>query len=284
MAPRYAPSVAALVTKHGKERVIAPILLQRLGLRVGLASLVDTDLFGTFSHEFERQGSALDAARAKIAAGFEYAPLARFGVASEGSFGPHPTVPFLACGRELVLLVDRESGLELAGHDLDPGTNYAHVVLERASDAIDFATRIGFPEQGLIVLASVDQRPAPDIYLQKDAVTIEAYIQAVSEALSRTGHAWVETDMRAHRNPPRMKAIERATLDLVRRYERRCPACGSPGFSATMWEKGLPCRACGAPTLEIKAEIVRCPGCGFRKLEPSKLEAADPGQCSSCNP
>lgn len=36
--------------------------------------------------------------------GFEYAPLARVGLASEGSFGPHPHIPSLAVGRELRIM------------------------------------------------------------------------------------------------------------------------------------------------------------------------------------
>ncbi len=88
---------------HGKERAIGPVLAQGLGLRVALAMGLNTDRFGTFSREIERTGSQLDAARAKIAAGFEYAPYARVGFASEGSFGPHPYIPFLDLGRELVL-------------------------------------------------------------------------------------------------------------------------------------------------------------------------------------
>jgi hypothetical protein len=40
----------------------------------------------------------------------------RVGIASEGSFGPHPSLPFAALDRELVLLIDRETGLELVGH------------------------------------------------------------------------------------------------------------------------------------------------------------------------
>lgn len=73
----YKNTVAVLATMHAKERVIGPILRDELGLIVGLAMGVNTDQFGTFSREVERTGSQLDAARAKIAAGFEYAPLAR---------------------------------------------------------------------------------------------------------------------------------------------------------------------------------------------------------------
>ena len=36
-------------------------------------------------------------------------PLARIGVASEGSFGPHPLFPFVPLGQEPVLLIDRET-------------------------------------------------------------------------------------------------------------------------------------------------------------------------------
>ena len=115
---------------------------------------VDTDKFGTFSREVRRSGSQLDAARAKIAAGFEYAPFARVGLASEGSFGPHPYVPFLAIGRELVLMVDRESGLELTGYDASEETNFGQRVARNLESAVAFAQDVGFPEHGLIVMLS----------------------------------------------------------------------------------------------------------------------------------
>lgn len=106
---------AVLATMHHKERVIAPLLGRFLGLKVQVPQGFDSDRFGTFSREIARTGSALEAARAKIAAGFALMPEANVGLASEGSFGPHPELPFVSMGLELVLLVDRDSGLELAG-------------------------------------------------------------------------------------------------------------------------------------------------------------------------
>ncbi len=164
----YKNTVAVLATMHGKERVIAPILRQGLGLVVGLAMGVDTDRFGTFSRDVERAGSQLDAARAKIAAGFEYAPYARVGIASEGSFSPHPYVPFLAFGRELILLVDRDRDLELTGHFAGPETNYGHAVVSDMQAAIAFAERAKFPEHGLIVMGCVDATLIPDLALIKE--------------------------------------------------------------------------------------------------------------------
>ena len=116
----YQHDDAVLVTMHGKERVVAPLLLRALGLRVRLTPGIDTDLFGTFSRDIERTGSQLDAARAKIAAAFEISPGERVAVASEGSFGPHPQIPFMPLAHESVVMKDRVSGLELIGHHAGP--------------------------------------------------------------------------------------------------------------------------------------------------------------------
>ena len=71
-AGRYsvAGKIAVLATMHGKERVIAPLVETRLGLRVRLPGAFDTDRFGTFSGEVKRAGSQIEAARVKIAAAF----------------------------------------------------------------------------------------------------------------------------------------------------------------------------------------------------------------------
>ena len=288
-APRddgfYRGERAVLTSMHGKDRVIAPILRHELGLMVGLAVGVNTDQFGTFSREIQRTGTQLDAARAKIAAGFKHAPLARVGLASEGSFGPHPSFPFMAVGRELILMADRESGLELSGYDVSLETNFGHAVAKDFSAAFALAKRAGFPEHGLIVMACKDGEPAPHLMLDKEVTDVAALKAAVGCALRISGAAFVETDMRAHRNPTRMTAIERATRDLVRRFHSRCPECGYPGFDLTERILGLPCAWCGEPTRVIMAEVLGCLSCGHRKERSAVTNpTAEPGQCDSCNP
>jgi hypothetical protein len=281
----YKNTVAVLATMHAKERVIGPILRDELGLSVGLAIGVNTDQFGTFSREVVRTGSQLDAARAKIAAGFEYAPLARVGIASEGSFGPHPYVPFVAFGRELVLMIDRETGLELIGYDASPETNFDHTVARDLDEAMAFADRARFPTHGLIVIGCKDEQPTPKLFLNKEIADGAALEAAVREAIRICGAAFVETDMRAHRNPTRMAAIERATRDLVRRLLSRCPNCDYPGFDVTERIAGLPCAWCGEPTRVIMAEVLTCRSCGHREQRSiAAVPTADPGKCDGCNP
>lgn len=281
----YDNKPAILATMHGKERVIAPLLERDLALHVEPALGLNTDRFGTFSREIERVGSQLDAARAKIAAAFENSPRVTIGIASEGSFGPHPHIPFLALGRELILLVDRETGLELTGNDASPETNFDHTIVSNVSSAMEFAKRAKFPDHGLIVMGCIDKQPAPGQALIKDIADRQGLEAAVSEVVNKFGAAFVETDMRAHRNPTRMSAIERATVDLVRLFRSRCPACAYPGFDVTERMPGLPCAWCGEPTRLIQREILCCRSCGHtEKRSATDNTTADPVQCEGCNP
>ena len=282
--PPWPGECAVLATMHGKETAIAPIVSRFLGLTLKAAAGLDTDVFGTFSRTVERKGTPLDAARAKIAAGFDRAPDARFGLASEGSFGPHPFMPFVPLGREIVVLIDRLTGLELVGHFADPKTRFAHEIVTTTEAARRFATRVGFPAQGLIVSACADGAPVLDVPPVKDIAHWQALDQAIRRMVLRSGEAFVETDMRAHRNRRRMRAIRHATLDLVRQSQSRCPECARPGFSVTERLPGLPCEDCGEPTIKIRAECLACVGCGHRQERPVPASTADPGSCGDCNP
>ncbi|MFM9935290.1 MAG: DUF6671 family protein, partial [Novosphingobium sp.] len=226
--PLYQGARALLATMHGKERVIAPLAARFLGLRVEAAGGLDTDAFGTFSRDVARAGSPLDAARAKIAAAFALAPDVTVALASEGSFGPHPKVPFCALNRELVVLIDRESGIELVGYHATMNTNFAHGVVTGGAAGLAFAEAAGFPPHGVIVMGVREGQPAPDLALFKAITDRATLLAAVEATIAATGAAHIETDMRAMRNPRRMRAIRRAMIDLLRRARSRCPECARP--------------------------------------------------------
>lgn len=284
LPPLYQGARALLATMHGKERVIAPLAARFLGLRVEAPQGLDTDAFGTFSRDVARTGSPLDAARAKIMAAYALAPDGAVALASEGSFGPHPHVPFCALNRELVVLLDRESGLELVGHHATLDTNFAHCAVTDSAAGLAFATAAGFPSHGVIVMGVRDGQPAPDRALLKAITDRDTLIAAVAAAMAKTGAAHIETDMRAHRNPRRMRAIRRATIDLLRRARSVCPDCARPGFAVTERLAGLPCAWCASPTLLTRAEVLQCAGCGYRRERPVGAQTAEPMHCEECNP
>lgn len=282
--PPWTGARAVLATMHGKERAIAPLAARFLGLDVAVAKGLDTDAFGTFSRDVERAGPPRDAARAKIAAAFCLYPEARVGLASEGSFGPHPALPLAALDRELLLLVDRETGLELIGHHATLATNFAHDAVVDIESGLAFAAKAGFPQHGVIVMGVLDGQPAPHLALFKALATSADLAAALERTLALTGAAHIETDMRAHRNPRRMRAIRRAMIDLLRRSRSRCPACARPGFAITARVPGLPCTWCGTPTHLTRADLWTCDGCNHREERPAAAPSADAMHCAECNP
>lgn len=71
----YQGRQVALLTQHGKERVIASVLDTALGCQVGLVRGYDTDLLGTFTRDIPRAGAQLRAARIKARLGMDLAGL-----------------------------------------------------------------------------------------------------------------------------------------------------------------------------------------------------------------
>jgi len=160
-APFPTPGSALVIaTMHGKDQVIAPILEQRWNLSARVCARLDTDQFGSFTRDIPRTGSVLDAARAKIAAAFALEPGAELAIASEGSFGPHPQIPFVAQGAETVLFRDRGSDFELIGLDVSTDANFAFRRVTSIDEARAFTNQVGFPEHGVVMLPCDGPEPA----------------------------------------------------------------------------------------------------------------------------
>jgi hypothetical protein len=277
-------AVAVLGTRHGKARVIVPILEGRLGLAIDVLDTLDTDRFGTFTREIPRAAGFRETARAKTLAAIDAHGRTAIGVASEGSFGPHPDVPFVAGGVELVLLVDRQADIELFGVDVTLETNFGAQEVGTVDEAHAFAARASFPSHGVIVMPVREGSPVVSDVV-KGITEAAALEQAVRDALRTSGRAWVEADMRAHLNPTRMRSIERATIALAAAALSECPECGRPGYVVVDRVRGLPCSDCRCPTTRARAEVLGCAGCGRREERAlSGPETAPPGECEWCNP
>ena len=282
MSGPYAGRRICLTTLHGKERALARPFA--LGLAASLElSACDTNTLGTFSGEVERAGDALSTCRRKAMLGLEATGL-RQGLASEGSFGPHPALPLLPVGQELLVFVDLDRQLTVVEQRLEWRTNYGQILLEPGEDPTPWLRRVGFPAHGVLARpATVDGGP-----WQKDLLDSAALLDALASCRLRDpqGRVWLETDMRAHRNPTRMRSIRRLGVALVRRLATPCPACAAPGWGLVDTEAGLPCGWCGAATTLTAIEVWGCQGCGHRQHRPRRdgLMQADPGQCPRCNP
>ena len=274
---------AAVGTMHKKDRAIAPPLCNWFDMSVTAVPGLDTDALGTFTGDVPRAGTMLEAARAKTQLAIQKtgAPL---GIGSEGAFGPDPHLPFLAAGREFILLRDAISGQEVAVSQTTR-TNFAAVELAPGDDFDSFLRQINCPEHAVVVRP----REAADRGLIFKGLISRLEIEkAVRTVASRSldGRALLQTDMRAHLNPTRMAAIGHVAKWLAWRIARLCPHCRAPGFGLTDVKRGLPCADRGAPTQIIRAEVHTCKSCGHtvRKFERSQRVRAEAKWCDLCNP
>lgn len=270
-----------MLTRHGKELAIAPVLADGLEARLRHVDDVDTDLLGTFTREVPRAGSQVEAARRKARLAMERSGLP-LGLGSEGAFVPGPLG--LGCwDLEIVMLVDAERGLEVIGRARRPGLHVQAAVGSREELAI-VAQRARFPAHALVVRPDHGDHPQVRKGIRDRAALDEAYDEARRRSVD--GVVFVENDLRAHRHPTRMAVVAQAASDLVARLRCACPACGRPGFGREGAVPGLPCRGCGLPTREPIAEDFTCTGCGYRvrRALPVIEAGADPAVCDFCNP
>jgi len=280
----YKGTRAALATKHGKEEAIAGPLRERASIEVIVAQGIDTDELGTFTGEVERVGNMLETAITKARRGASLLGTP-FSIASEGSFGPHPSTPILAAGFELLVFVDDEAGVVIREERMEKETNYSHLVVAGVDETSGWLTQIGFPDHAVIVRPNHGDAKR---VTAKGLTDLTAVARAITAALhvSEDGRARLETDMRAHLNPTRMRSIGRLAASLGDRLARPCPSCSAPGFGCTGVIRGLRCGSCGTPTEWVKVErwtCARCPHAEDRP-RPDDLTEADPEHCPRCNP
>jgi len=268
---------------HAKEAAFASAA-ELLGAQLIVPHGVDTDAFGTFTGEIERQGDMRETAIAKARAGMSKAGCS-IGIASEGSFAPLPAAPFLSQNLELAVLVDRERDIVVVESVASLETNFSAIEVNDNRMLKEWLTRVGFPEHGLIVRSIGGDAQPVNIKGIRSARELQQAIKkarnaAPSEVIS------LETDMRAHMNPTRMRVIAEAANRLATRLNTLCPGCGSPGWGQVDQVGGLPCADCGLPTTWIKHVINGCPACPHRSDEDRDdgLAAADPQHCAACNP
>ncbi|MCP9828222.1 hypothetical protein KBZ19_06945 [Synechococcus sp. L2F] len=274
----------SLATCHGKERVMARPLRRALGVELVLAAGFDTDSLGTFCGERPRPADAATTCRLKAEAGMAATGL-DLGLASEGSFGPHPALPFLPLATEWMTWVDRRHDLVITERLSGCRTNFDHCTAAPGTPLEAWLTRIGFPRHAVIVRP---HQPGAEPFLRKGVCGAAELTQAIHQAstASADGLALVETDMRAHCNPTRMASIRALTFRLARRIATPCPACGAPGWGPLESLPGLPCGWCGSPTSLLRAERFGCVRCEASEEHPRRdgLLQADPQHCPYCNP
>lgn len=278
---RYHLQTVSLLTMHGKERVIAPVLEAGLGCTVAHIDSFDTDSLGSFSRDVARTGSAWQTCRRKAEMGMGLAQTA-LGVASEGSFTADPWSGLLPWNVETLVFIDATHGWDITGVAQGPAHNHQTRV-QTWSELARFAEQHGFPGHQLCLRPHGDH----DTRVLKGIASWEDLKQGFGFCLAQSDGqpVHVESELRAFGNPTRMAMIARAAQDLVDKIRHDCPACHKPGYQVTSHLSGLPCAACGSPTRMATHAVWRCAHCEHSHPEPmATTSRADPSRCDRCNP
>lgn len=270
-----------IASKHKKEDVLAPLLIKSLGVIPVTFDALDTDQLGTFTGEIERVDDPLTTARKKCEIGMALSGT-DLAVASEGSFGMHPIMPFVPAGDEIIILVDKKNGIEIAAREITTKTNFSGAAVDNETALRLFAERALFPSHGLILsLGQINKQ-----HITKGISSWKELMECFQHMTSKQMEVYVETDMRAMFNPTRMEAIGKACEKLIEKIKSACPICHWPGFSVRAVQEGLPCSQCGRKTRSTLLHLFVCQNCQHEETKryPYNKQEEDPMYCDSCNP
>ena len=278
---RYTNQFCSLASMHEKDQAIAPWFESLLGCKV-MPAKINTDLLGTFSGEIERELSPSACVKEKCYRGMIEGNT-QLGIASEGSFGPYPFLPFVYADYEILFFIDKAIGFELMISRVFLETNFSAKSVSNRTELLAFGKKALFPSHGLILRPN---NKANNGLLYKGIQNLEgldiAYTNCLKESPDQK--VWVETDMRAHMNPTRMKAIGELAKEMALRLSTPCPACEIPGWGIVSKIKGLGCMACGAPTELPLKEVYSCCKCEYKIEVNPEIRNAAPQYCQFCNP
>lgn len=264
----------ALLTQHGKQTIMAPILKEQLGVNLVLAYGFNTDLLGTFSNEIERTLSPAASALRKATLACELSGHS-IGLGSEGSFSTG-FMGFVTINSELVTCFNKDEGWHVTGHFVGPSS--ARAAECKGEEELQVFLK-NIPSGQRLILQT-------NGHIAKGLESAEQVLALLSQ-LKRSQNPFpltISDDLRAHYCPARREHIALATQNLVDRLSNRCPACKRVGFWPDKNELGLPCRDCLYPTTVILSRRAICASCQYEQVYPQTEAFADPEQCPICNP
>lgn len=294
--PYFAREVA-LASKHQKLNLIAPAFSELLQMNM-VEVAVDTDQLGTFTGEIERVDPPLETAIKKARLGIESSGIP-LGLASEGSIGPDPLIPWIQSDYELLVLVDaehnriysesfRSNEITVASVEIFPDDFTSDSTNEYWNEywneyLNDFLKKADFPGHALIVQPVSPISPI----VFKGITGIDDLNSAIATSAeqSKLNKVRIQSDLRAMHSPSRQENIKKVAGLLAARIAAQCPQCNEPGWGRIGFNYGAQCSDCGQENPEVaRDEILGCDICKHQISGRAINSEIDPSRCHYCNP
>lgn len=303
----------ALLTKHGKQDIIAPIMRAAFNSEIVHTQQFDTDTLGSFDHAIARTLSPAECALKKAYLACELTNCEQ-GIGSEGSFNSlfgmgvidEECLAFVDVKRNIAFVASAKEAVRLGPIE--------------ASDIDNLQEQLNMFSSAQSGLVNNNQQK----WMLKHS---EGWHKGLSSTeLLKTVVEWpvyLEPDFRAMHCPARQAVIASAAHNLVIRLQALCPQCSAVNYvpkhvpkhvpkrapnhvpnhaqkhvaehakeSAEMHVAGhraeafqyLPCELCGQQTTKIVPPHPYCDSCGFAEQHQSEETSASAFYCHYCNP
>jgi hypothetical protein len=278
--PFFATEIV-LASKHEKLQLIEPAFRQVLQSKMREVA-VDTDQLGTFSGEIERKDPPRETAIKKARLGIEATGIP-LGLASEGSIGSDPIIPWIQSDHELIVLVDAERNRIYSESFLSREITIASIEITAGDSLEDFLKRADFPRHALIVQPISPTSPVFFKGIRELADLNTAIVQSIEK--SKLSKVRIQSDLRAMHSPSRRENIRKAAELLATRIAAQCPRCNEPGWGKIGFNYGVPCSDCGEVNPDLaRAELLGCDICKHQIRGTLLNLEIDPSRCHYCNP
>ena len=251
-----------LTTSSQKEQAVKPALEKYFSAQVILVK----------SHE-DKAASAVSKAQEGTKRTGEI-----LGIGSEGQFTE-------SIDEEILVLFDQQRKHIVTERMRTGDTNYATTTARNIDELGAFLKLMDFPTHAIVVSSHHPKSDAPTFKGIQDYRKLREALHSVLP-YSESNLAQITTDMRAHMNPTRMRAISMTTERLCRKLLQLCPKCAAPGFSMMSHTKGLECETCHSPTLLAREEHWLCTACMHSETRGRNdgMTTSPATYCTVCNP
>ena len=270
----------AVATKHGKLAQIQPAFnfLPEWELKL---TEIDTDQFGTFSGEVPRVLTPKETAIDKAKAGARSLGL-DYGLASEGTIGPYPHIPFINADTETLALVCLSKDFAVVETFVSTEIFAKSLTVTLDSDLEAIALEMDIPNHAVNVYLGKSKSKV----IYKGITNSSEFSSLVSQSLKEFGEELlVESDFRAMNSPSRQANIAACAEKLVKRIKSCCPECKEIGWGKVGYEYGLPCTQCDQVSQSAAhSEVYGCVACPHKEIVSLGVASIDPSRCDSCNP
>jgi hypothetical protein len=256
----------ALLTKHGKEALIAPVFADAFNSQIIHTDSFDTDTLGSFDHVTQRTLSAPQAALKKAYLACQLAKCSQ-GMGSEGSINSLFGIGLL--DEEFLAFVDLKNKIEIV----------ACVQQAIKLGPIEAKNKDGLSEK----LYAFDREQFWMLQTQQGWKKGLSVDDLIAQPLSFP--VYLEPDFRAMYCPARQAVIIDVAKNLAQRLSSFCPKCAAVDFSPQHAKiKYLPCEICTLPSNKILPRQATCSQCGAHEIDSNAPKTASAFHCNYCNP